>query len=272
MTISIIVPVLNEAAQIRPFLRHLQARAPDAEVIVVDGGSNDGTAALAGGLCDSVIATPRGRPTQMNAGAGIAKGNILWFLHADNEVPADCISAITTAMNGQRFVGGCFRVRIPRPEWIYRIHDGLAHYVGRLLRIRCGDHGIFVRRDVFQQVGGYPDVPLMEDVELFRAIHSHGRAAWLSERLLLSCRRHVQVGVYRYTVVCAVIVALYCFGVTPRFLFRLYSLLVPSRQFRPLRPVEDQLFADFRLDATTVTFRNPHSAIRNQTSTPATKS
>jgi hypothetical protein len=133
---------------------------------------------------------------------------------------------------------------------IYRVHDGIAHYLGLLLRVRCGDHGIFVRREVFSKVGGFPDVPIMEDVQLFRAIQSHGRVAWLSERLLLSCRRHVQVGAYRYTFACALIVALYCFGISSRSLVRVYSQLVPSRHsphYRHLQPVEDEIFADYRV-------------------------
>ena len=248
--LSIIIPVLNEAAQIGPFLRHLRARARHAEIVVVDGGSEDGTGNLAAGLCDQLLTTKRGRPAQMNAGAQIAKGDILWFLHADNEISADCVAAMTTALKDRQVAGGCFRVQILRPEWIYRVHDGLAHYVGRLLGVRCGDHGIFVRREVFLALGGYPDVPLMEDVELFRAVQSQGRVAWLSERLLLSCRRHVQVGVYRYTFVCAAIVALYCVGFRPPWLARIYSSLVPSRcspQYRKLEPVEDRLFADYRV-------------------------
>lgn len=250
MPISILVPVLNEAAQIQPFLCHLRERAPGVQVIVADGGSDDCTAVLASGLCDRVITTSCSRPIQMNAAARIADGDVLWFLHADNQIPIDAIDAITSTFADPQVVGGCFRVKIPRPELIYRVHDGIAHYVGKLLRIRCGDHGIFLRRDVFNEVGGYPDVPLMEDIKMFRAIQSYGRIAWLPERLLLSSRRHVQVGVYRYTFVCAVIVALYCLGVSTRSLARIYSHLVPSRNsphFRQLQPVEDVIFGDYRL-------------------------
>jgi rSAM/selenodomain-associated transferase 2 len=250
VNVSIIVPALNEAAQIRPFLHSLRSRTAGSEVIVVDGGSTDGTAELAAGLCDRVITTRRGRPHQMNAGAKAAQGDILWFLHVDNEAPDDAITAITRAMRDERIAGGCFRVRITKKVWIYRIHDGLAHYVGKLLRVRCGDHGIFARRSVFEQLGGYPDVPLMEDVKLFRALHTRGEIAWLDERLLLSYRRHEQVGVYRYTFVCGFIVLLYCLGIAPVRLTKIYEWLVPSRHsgrhYRALEPVEGALFAEFR--------------------------
>jgi hypothetical protein len=185
----------------------------------------------------------------MNSGANVACGDTLLFLHADNELPVGCIESIREALKDHRVVGGCCRVRIPNKQWIYRIHDGLAHYVGKILRVRCGDHGIFVRRSVFNEVGGYPDVPLMEDVKLFRAIQSKGRVAWLPDRLLLSSRRHEQVGVYRYTFICAAMIALYCLGVSSHRLSRTYEWLIPSRQsrrHRPLMPVEDAIFADFR--------------------------
>ena len=248
MRVSVIVPVLNEAPSIRPFLRHLRGRAPGAEVIVVDGGSDDGTPARAAGLCDRLLEGPRGRAAQMNLGARHAGGDALWFLHADCEVPPDGLAALAGALDDAGVAGGCFRVRLPRREWIYRVHDGLAHPVGRWLRIRCGDHGIFARRAAFDAAGGYPLVPLMEDVELFRALHAHGRLAWLDTRLRISARRHEQVGVYRYTVVCALIVALYCAGARPPALARLYARLVPPREGRRggLPPVEDALFPGFR--------------------------
>jgi rSAM/selenodomain-associated transferase 2 len=250
MKISIIVPVLNEARQIQPFLRHLRARAPRAEVIVVDGGSDDGTPVLAADFCDRVITMKRSRPAQMNAGAKVACGDVLWFLHADCEAPPKSVEAIVGALADPRCAGGCFRVRIPKAEWIYRVHDGFAHYVGWMLRVRCGDHGIFIRRKQFEAIGGYPEVPLMEDVELFRATHARGRVAWLTTRLLLSSRRHEQVGVYWYTFICAFIVALYCMGVRPKSLARIYAWLVPSRhgaiRASPLPAVEDELFSEFR--------------------------
>lgn len=248
MKITIIVPVLNEAENIRPFLAHTRSRAPDAQLIVVDGGSTDGTPDRARGLCDVLTASPRGRPFQMNSGARMATGDILWFLHADCEIPRSGCASIIGAMSDSNTVGGCFRVRILHEEWVFRVHDELAHHIGRILQVRCGDHGIFIRRQAFQEIGGYRDVPIMEDVELFRAMRRHGRIAWLKERLTLSSRRHLQVGVYRYTFVCAVIIALYCVRLSHRSLSVLYSWLVPGRANDGGLPVENTLFGEFRAE------------------------
>src|ERR1041385_6170956 len=125
--ISIVVPVLNEARLIGPFLRHLKALGPDAEIIVVDGGSSDGTLELARPLADRVPTAPRGRAAQMNAGAEIATGEILWFLHADLHLSANAIEEIQFALRDERVAGGCLRLRYPRRERIYRVSDSLGN-------------------------------------------------------------------------------------------------------------------------------------------------
>lgn len=250
MKVSIIVPVMNEGPQIQPFLLHLRARAAEAEIIVVDGGSSDGTAELAENLCDQLIRSEQGRPLQMNKGAKAACGEILWFLHADCEVPQGCISLINHTLQNENVAGGYFRVQILNKGWIYRIHDGLGHYIGKLLRVRCGDHGIFIRSSLFESAGGYAPIPIMEDVDLFRKTHTFGQMACLPERLIISTRRHEQVGVYRYSLVCAIIVALYCLRLPATFLAKLYESLVPIREdeirLRPLPAVEPELFSEYR--------------------------
>src|SRR5437879_4164421 len=142
---SIIVPVFNEAPLVRPFLEHLRERAPGAEVIVADGGSTDGTAELAVGFCDQLVKEQRSRAEQMNAGAHAAHGEILWFVHADVEVPLQCLDEIARIMEDSNVVGGYFRIRLPR-RLVYRLTDSFAHYAGMLSRIRCGDHGSSGRR------------------------------------------------------------------------------------------------------------------------------
>ena len=223
MQVSIIVPVLNEAPVIRPFLEHLHERAAGAEIIVVDGASTDGTDQVAAGLCDRFVATGEpGRATQMNAGARVASGDIFWFLHADAEVPWKCLDEIGRIMRDPTVGGGFFRIRLPPPV-VYRLTDSFAHYAGLLLRMRCGDHGIFCRRATFIDAGGFPNVPLMEDVEFFRRIRRVGRVVNSKKRIAASSRRYEAVGPLRLTFAYGSIAALYLFGVSLSSLARIYQ-------------------------------------------------
>src|SRR6266516_7099613 len=221
MQFSIIVPVFNEASLIRRFLAHLRERAPGAEIIVADGGSTDGTADLAAGFCDRLVESQRSRATQMNAGAQAARGEILWFLHADAELPLQCLDEIARIMEDSNVVGGYFRIRLPR-ALVYRLTDSFAHYAGMLLRMRCGDHGIFCRRTTFLDIGGFPEAPLMEDVEFFRRLHRCGRLQYSEQRILVSPRRYESIGRVRLTLAYGVIATLYLFGVPLSALERIY--------------------------------------------------
>jgi rSAM/selenodomain-associated transferase 2 len=226
--ISIIVPVFNERALIRPFLNHLRERAPEAEVVVVDGGSSDGTARLAAGFCDQLVESGRGRARQMNSGALAAHGGVLWFLHVDAEVPPGCLNEIAQVLANPNVVGGYFRIRLPRSP-IYRLTDGFAHYAGILLRIRCGDHGIFCRRTAFLEMGGFPEVPLMEDAEFFRQLHRYGRVRYSEQRILVNPRRYESVGRVRLTLAYGVIATLYIFGVPLSILTSIYKRICRDR-------------------------------------------
>jgi rSAM/selenodomain-associated transferase 2 len=223
MRVSIIVPVFNEARGIRRFLAHLRERAPGAEIILVDGASTDGTAGLAAGFCDQLIQSgqPR-RATQMNAGAGAAAGDIFWFLHADAEVPPECLDEIVRIMRDPKVSGGYFRIRLPRAA-VYRLTDSFAHYAGLLLRMRCGDHGFFCRRTAFVDAGGFPDVPLMEDVEFFRRLRCVGRVVHSKKRITASPRRYEAVGPLRLTFAYGLIAALYFFRFPLSGLARIYE-------------------------------------------------
>lgn len=222
MQVSIIVPVFNEAPLIRPFLAHLRERAAGAEVIVADGGSTDGTAELAAELSHRVVHGEPGRAAQMNAGAVVARGEILWFLHADVKVPLQCLTEIERVMNNPHVVGGFFRIRLPR-GFIYRLTDSFAHYAGILLRMRCGDHGIFCQRTAFVDVGGFPEVPLMEDVEFFRRLLRSGRVVCSEKRIVVSPRRYEAIGRARLTFAYGFIAALYVCGVPLSILARIYQ-------------------------------------------------
>ena len=219
--ISIIVPVVNEAPLIRSFLQHLRERAPKAEIIVADGGSSDGTDRLAAGFCDQLVESDRGRAKQMNTGARVAHGDILWFVHVDAGVREGCLNEIARIMDDPKVIGGYFRIRLPR-GLVYRLTDTFAHYAGILLRMRCADHGIFCRRTAFLDIGGFPEMPLMEDVEFFRRLHRCGRVQYSEQRIVVSPRRYESVGRLRLTLAYGIIATLYIFGVPLSVLVRIY--------------------------------------------------
>ena len=219
---SIIVPVFNEAPLMRPFLQHLRERAPEAEIIVADGGSSDGTVDLAKGFCDQVVRNESNRAIQMNTGACAARGDILWFVHVDAELPLRCLDEIGRIMDDPNVVGGYFRIRLPG-GLVYRFTDSFAHYAGILLRMRCGDHGIFCRRTAFLDIGGFPKVPLMEDVEFFRRLRGSGRVMHSQRRILVNPRRYEAIGRVRLTFAYGLIATLYTFGVPLSMLASIYK-------------------------------------------------
>ena len=220
--ISIIIPTLNEASTVEQFLRSLKERAAGAEINVVDGGSSDETFELAQNHCDRCLRAPAGRAVQMNTGARAASGDVFWFLHADTEVPTDCLQQISDALRDPAVVGGFFRIRIPSERFVYRLTDSFAHYAGLLLRMRFGDHGFFCRRAVFEQIGGFPELPLMEDAEFFHKLRRRGRMAIISSRLISSPRRYEQIGPWRLTVTYGLIALLYFLHVPIPILARIH--------------------------------------------------
>jgi rSAM/selenodomain-associated transferase 2 len=233
MQVSIIIPVVNEARLIRSFLSNLRERTAGAEIVLVDGGSTDGTRELAEGFCDQLIrGAARSRAKQMNIGAEAAGGEIFWFLHADAEVPLESLDEITRIMRRPKVAGGFFRIRLPAAPAIYRLTDSFAHYAGLLLRMRCGDHGIFCRRSAFVDAGGFPDVPLMEDVEFFRRLRRCGRVVHSNKRIRASPRRYESVGPARLTFAYGSIATLYLFGVSVTTLARIYrsTCCAPNEQ------------------------------------------
>jgi glycosyltransferase involved in cell wall biosynthesis len=179
---------------------------------VADGRSNDGTVDLASGFCDQIVVSERNRAVQMNVGARAAHGDIFWFVHVDAKVPHECLAEMERLMDDPGVAGGFFRIRLPRAH-VYRLTDSFAHYAGILLRIRCGDHGIFCRRTVFLDIGGFPEVPLMEDVEFFRLLRRRGRVSYSQKRILASPRRYESIGRTHLTLAYGLIAMLYIFGI-----------------------------------------------------------
>ena len=195
--LSIVIPALNEAAGIEATLRALQPlRARGVELVLADGGSGDGTAALARTWVDAVADAPRGRALQMNAGAALARAEVLLFLHADTRLPplADVLALQAVATGA---CWGRFDVRIEGRPWVLRVVATLMNLRSRASGIATGDQAIFVTREAFDRVGGFPAQPLMEDVEISRRLKRLGRPACLSAKVCTSGRRWEQRGVWR---------------------------------------------------------------------------
>jgi len=197
-TLSVIVPTLDEAQGIRAALEPLQPlRAAGHEVIVVDGGSGDGTPDLARPLADRVLAAPRGRASQMNAGAAAARGEVLLLLHADTRLPREADRPILGGLEESRRSWGRFDVLIDGRNPLLAAVACLMNLRSRLTGIATGDQAIFVRREAFLAVGGVPPLALMEDVALSRLLKRVSRPLCLRERVVTSGRRWERRGVLR---------------------------------------------------------------------------
>lgn len=202
MQLSIIIPVLNEAENLPGLLEHLvPLRAGGSEVIVVDGGSGDGSPQLASRAGVRLVAAGRGRARQMNAGAAAASGDVLLFLHADTMLPMLAGQAIETAIrSGGRAAErawGRFDVRIDGRPFMLRVIAALMNWRSRLTGIATGDQAMFVTRRAFEAAGGFPEQPLMEDIELSKRLRALSRPICLAERVTTSGRRWEANGVWR---------------------------------------------------------------------------
>ncbi len=215
--------MFNEAATIASTLRAIRDSAPDAEIVVVDGGSIDASVEIARPLCDSVIDASRGRALQMNAGARASHGDALVFVHADTIVPSTFAADIASALSDPAMVGGRFDVTLDDSSLPYRIIGAMISLRSRISRTATGDQAIFVRRDVFDRLGGFPELELCEDLEFSRRLKRAGRVACLRARVTTSARRWSRDGVVRTVVRMWLIRAMYLIGVPPARLKRIYS-------------------------------------------------
>jgi rSAM/selenodomain-associated transferase 2 len=217
--VSVIVPTRNEAATIADTLARL--REPEVlEVLVVDGESEDATVDLARPLADRVIGASPGRARQMNTGAEIARGEVLLFLHADTKPPRGFAAAIVEACGDA--IGGRFDVELDAPGLAYRVIAAAINVRSRWSGLFTGDQGLFIRRDVFESLGGYPDQPLLEDLALARAMKRRGPTAALRLRVRTSARRWQRHGVARTVLLMWWIRLLDALGVAPERIARLY--------------------------------------------------
>jgi rSAM/selenodomain-associated transferase 2 len=217
--LSVVVPALNEAPGIRAALEALAPlRARGHEVIVVDGGSSDDTAQLALGLCDQLLNVPRGRALQMNAGARAATGDALLFLHADTRLPALADEVVLSSL--QNHIWGRFDVKIEGRHPLLKVVACAMNLRSRLTGIATGDQAIFVRRAAF---AGFPEIALMEDIALCKAMKRLGPPACRRETVLTSARRWESRGVLRTILLMWRLRLMYFLGARPERLARIYK-------------------------------------------------
>jgi rSAM/selenodomain-associated transferase 2 len=220
-SVSIVVPALNEADRITACLARLRCGA-DCELVVVDGGSTDGTVELAERVVP-VLHSASGRAVQMNAGAARTTGEVLWFVHADTLIEEDALGQLRAALADPRVVGGglCLRFdrRTPGLDLLARTSNARARRLHQIF----GDQALFVRRRVFEQLGGFPPWPLMEDLELSRRLHRRGRLVLLPATSTASARRFVEHGTWQMVAFMQYLKLAYFAGASPERLARLYE-------------------------------------------------
>ena len=223
--ISVIIPVLNESSGINSQLSHLSLIAQDArfDVLVVDGDPLGSTVdAIRDDRVQKHISAP-GRARQMNRGAAAASGTILLFLHADTILPLKAFSLIDAALKDSRVVAGAFDLGIDSPRMLFRITERYVALRTRLTRVPFGDQAIFVRRDYFERIGGFKDIPIMEDVELMRRIKKQGNSiVIIPHKVLTSPRRWEKEGILYSTFRNWMMQVLYLFGVAPERIAKFY--------------------------------------------------
>ena len=223
MKISIIIPTYNESSNILDTLNGLQGfREQGHEIVVVDGGSSDSTLELAEPLVDCALSGPKGRAAQMNTGAQASSGDLLLFVHADSSLPNHAASLITSALQQSQRVWGRFDVRLSGAHILLRVVESMMNIRSRVTGIATGDQAIFVRRDIFEQQGGYPDIPLMEDVALSKRLKRISLPVCIRQRLTTSSRRWEEHGIWRTIFLMWRLRFAYFVGEKPEQLVRLY--------------------------------------------------
>lgn len=221
MTVSIIIPALNEEVTLPATLASALAQSEPKQIIVVDGGSGDTTRAIPtqhDGV--ALVTSPSGRARQMNAGAAYAHGDVLLFLHADTRLPDDALDQIRVALAEPRAVAGCFRLRFDRGGfWLWMWTRPVWM---RWHRWAFGDRALFARRRAFDTAGGFPDQPVFEDLDFVRAIRPHGRFVFLDAAVVTSARRYERVGALRQQLRNWALWGAWLLGASPHRMARFY--------------------------------------------------
>lgn len=220
-TISVIIPTLNEAENLEATLSGL-IDLPGVEVIVVDCGSSDGTVDIAKSFGVQIISGRSGRANQMNVGAQAANGEILLFLHADTILPLGFEQLIRQAMTDKNAIAGAFHLSIKARGIGVRFIEKMANYRAKYLQMPYGDQALFVSSKVFEEMGGFPDIPLMEDFAFVRKLRKKGCLKILPPAVVTSGRRWKKLGVFRTTCTNQIIILGYLLGLSPKRLYRWY--------------------------------------------------
>ena len=223
---SIVIPVINESATINTTLEQLIALEADApfEVIVVDGDTEGKTIGAINNKNVKTMIAEKGRATQMNRGAVMAGGDIIIFLHADTRLPPDALALIKKALTDPDCMGGAFDLSIDSVRPVYQLISKISSYRSRLTRIPYGDQALFFRREEFLSIGGFADIPLMEDVEIMRRIKNRrGKIKIINQPVKTSPRRWEKEGILRCTLRNWLLIILYISGISPERLARFYK-------------------------------------------------
>lgn len=232
--ISVIIPVLDEAAQIESRLTALQSlRRQGHELILVDGGSSDHSPELARRYVDHLLVSDRGRARQMNAGAAAASGDWLLFLHLDTQLPDLTAARVASQLAASGHDWGWFDVRLSNPRWPFRIIAWHMNRRARLTRVCTGDQALFIRREVFVEIGGFPELPLMEDVAMSKLLRRRSAPLVQPGPVITSARRWEQYGVLRTVLLMWRLRLLYWLGVSPARLASLYYRPGGNKAKRP---------------------------------------
>ena len=220
--ISVVVPVLNEERNLSRLTASMRSVIEQGhEVIIVDGGSTDNTLSLAYEISDKVVVSKKGRAIQMNSGASVASGDIILFLHADTCLPDDVSEIISKAFVDNGFWGG-FDVRLSNNKLVYRLIEYMMNTRSRLTSIVTGDQAIFVEKNLFEKIGGFPEIALMEDVEISRRLKNISRPVRLKHNVVTSSRRWERNGVASTILLMWKLRLFYFFGVSPEKLSQMY--------------------------------------------------
>lgn len=209
--ITVIVPVYNEESVLLENAAQFTNLAKCAELIFVDGGSLDASSKIAS-YYGKVIQSKRGRALQMNCGARFAQGNILLFLHCDTYILPDALLSVEKAIGSDGYLGGCMTQRIDKEAFVYRLIEWQGNNRAHRTRVFYGDQGIFVRKDIFWELGGFPGEPIMEDVLFTKKLRKRGNTAVLSDKIMVSPRRWEKRGIIKTMIMFNMLLAMFKMG------------------------------------------------------------